>query len=397
MSAAKASITSEDSHDKLMKINEALQLAVSTLVAGGDYYVTSQVEYSSRAINAYKQYLADEIFPLVIGCNVIVKLFVEIFYLVRRKLPTFPGLTAWPANIEIYGGTAVDVLVCYVSLLRINLSYIYLAIFPFIAISFISVLCMRHNRLRGRDEVMSESSIRGPDNGKKATLVLENFNIVALLAPHFILCVLGMLGDPDHDGNNYDISQFFLFLTCMLLQLTIMMVRLPAGISRGLAPASELLCKASLVMLLLTGHMVAADTYGKEVVLLLLPEVVPLLLWFSLHLDRRTPVINTKTIMGSGLIVLGATLVAICGYIVGVPKDESSLLRLYWARKSCAASGTITYIIVLVLRLWPEKVGMATLSYDDTVKLLKVWGSVLLVMAVCLFVFDQVYRPVFPP
>lgn len=128
-----------------MKINEALQLAVSTLVAGGDYYVTSQVEYSSRAINAYKQYLADEIFPLVIGCNVIVKLFVEIFYLVRRKLPTFPGLTAWPANIEIYGGTAVDVLVCYVSLLRINLSYIYLAIFPFIAISFISVLCMRHN------------------------------------------------------------------------------------------------------------------------------------------------------------------------------------------------------------------------------------------------------------
>ncbi|KAI4977311.1 hypothetical protein ZWY2020_057223 [Hordeum vulgare] len=111
MSAAKASITSEDSHDKLMKINEALQLAVSTLVAGGDYYVTSQVEYSSRAINAYKQYLADEIFPLVIGCNVIVKLFVEIFYLVRRKLPTFPGLTAWPANIEIYGGTAVDVLI----------------------------------------------------------------------------------------------------------------------------------------------------------------------------------------------------------------------------------------------------------------------------------------------
>lgn len=379
-----------------MLIHEALNEALSTLVAGSGYYVTSQVEYSSRAINAYKKYLADEIFPLVIWCNVIVKLFVEIFYLDNQKMPKFPGLSMWPANIEIYGGTAVDVLVCYVSLLRINLSYVYLAIFPFTAVSFISVLCMRHNRLRDPHEVMSGSSTRGTYNGNKATLVLENFNIVALLAPHFLLCALGMLGDPDHDGNNYDISQFFLFLTCMLLQLTIMMVRLPTGISRGIEPASELLCKASLVMLLLTAHMVAADAFGKEVVLLLLPEVVPPLLWFSLHLDRRTPIINTQNIMGSGLFLLGATVVAICGYIVGVPKDESFFSRLYEARKSCAASGIITYIIVLVLSLWPKKVGMATLSYDEVVKLLKVWGSVLLVVAVGLFVVDETYRPVFP-
>lgn len=376
-----------------MRNHGVLQLALAPLVVCSSWYLTSQVEYSSRAINAYKQYLADEVFPWVIGCNVLVKL----FYLVCRKLPKFPGLSKLPANIEIYIGTALDVLVCYVSLLRINLSYLYLAIFPIIAISFISVLCMRHNRLSGRAAVQSGSSRTGTDNGKKSTYMP---NTAALRSPHFLLCALGMLGDPDHDGNNYDISQFFLFLTCMLLQLTIMMMRLPAGISRGIAPASELLRKASLVLMLLTAHMVATDTFGKEVVLLLLPEVVPLLLWFSLHLDRRKPIINIQKLMDSGHFVLWAMVGAICGYILGVPKDESSFSRLYWACHSCAASGAITYIIALVLLLWPAKVGkVATLSYDEAMDLLKFWGSVLLKAAVGLLAFGgwaEIYRSEFP-
>jgi hypothetical protein len=224
----------------------------------------------------------------------------------------------------------------------------------------------------------------------------EKFKIVALLAPHFILCGFGMLGDPDHDGNNYDISNFFLFLTCMLLGLTLMMMRLPASISRGIEPASDLLYKASLVVLLLTAHMVAADAFGKEVVLLLLPEVVPPLLWFSLHLDRRTSIIDDiHKITDSEHFVLRAVAVAISGYMVVAPKDESLFFRLCWASKSCAASGLLTYIIVLVLRLWPEKVRMATLSFDEALKLLMFCWSVLLKAAVVLFLFGglaEVYR-----
>uniref|UniRef100_A0ACD5Z7F6 Uncharacterized protein n=1 Tax=Avena sativa TaxID=4498 RepID=A0ACD5Z7F6_AVESA len=348
-------------------------VALSSLEFCG-YCLAFQVEYSSRAINAYKDYLADEVFPWVIGCNVLVKLLLEIF----------PDLSKWPANIQIYVATAVDVLACYLALLRVNLNYLSLAIFPFTAISFICVLCLRHNRLSG-DAAQSSRT----DNGKKAasTKIPEKFNTTALLAPHFALCVFGMLGDADHDGNNYDISYFFLFLICMLLDLTIMMVRLPAGISRGIEPASEMLYKASLVVMLLTAHVVAVDAFGKEVVLLLLPEVVPLLLWFSLHLDRRTPIINVRKLTESEHFVLMPVIVAICGYLVLVPKVESLFFKIYWVGKSCAASGAITYVVVLVLRLWPEKVGMATLSSQDAPKLLMFWGSILLKAAVGLFAF----------
>jgi len=268
-------------------------------------YLGFQVEYSSRAINAYKECLTDEVFPCLIGCNVFVKLIQETFYLIRRKLLILPGLKKLPANFQIYIGTAIDVLVCYLALLRINLGYLSLAVFPLTAISFIGVLCMRHNNHltggnnNGKNQQREIRSDVDNDNGTRATVIPKKFNIVAILAPHFILCVFGMLGDPDHDGNNYDISNFCLFLICMLLHLTLMMLRLPAGVSRGIEPASELLYKASLVVLLLTAHVVAVDSFGKEVVLLLLPEVVPPLLWFSLHLDRRTSIVDVHKIKDS--------------------------------------------------------------------------------------------------
>lgn len=363
------------------------------------YYLAFQVEYSSsRAINAYLDYLAHEVFPWVIGCTGFVKIYLAIFYRFRRKLPRFPGLGTWLASIQIYIGAAVDVLVCFGSLLRINLSYLCLAIVlvPLMAIFFISLLCFRHNQLSGTDDGKNKMMTRKKNskkstenfniavllnNGLKTRVMPEEFNIVVLLAPHIILSVSGVVGDPDHDGNNYDISNLFMFLTCVLQELTLIMI------SRGIAPVSELLYKASLVVLLLTAHILAVNAFGKKAVLLLLPEVVPPLLWFSLHLDRRTPIINIQNIKGSEHFVLMPLIVAILGYIMVVPKDESLLVRLCWGSMSCFTSGLITYIILLVLRLWPEKVGMATLSSEEVLKLLTFWGKVLLEATVGLLAF----------
>lgn len=354
-------------------------------VFGSSVCDTIAVEYAL-------EYLAHEVFPWIIGCTGFVYL-LRVFYLFRRKIPTF-GLSQWLVSIPIYIGTAFDVLACYASLLRINFSYLGLAIFPLIAISFIGVMCMRHSQLIGRhtDNGKKKKMARN-SKGKKTTVMLEKFNIVALLAPHFILYISGMVGDPDHDGNNYDISNFCLFLTCMLQDLTVMMTRLPATISRGIAPASELLCKSSLVVLLFTAHMMAVNSFGEKVVVLLLPEVVPPLLWFSLHLDRRTPIINVQNIVGSEHFIFKAVIVAMCGCILQVVHKDEALL--YWASTSCATSGIITYIIVLVLRLWPEKASFATLSFEEVLELLTFWGKLLLQVAIGLFAFgsaDLVYH-----
>lgn len=347
----------------------------------------------------YMEYLTHVVFPWIIGCTGFLKIFLAIFFRFRRKLPRFLGLSTWLASIQIYIATAVDVLVCFGSLLRINLSFC-LAIVPLMAIFIISVVCLRHTQQSGhvdgkkkimamknngkKSRVMPEefNIVTLVNNGLKTRVMPEEFNIVLLMAPHIILSVSGVVGDPEHDGNNYDISNLFMFLTCILQELTLIMN------SRGIqARVSELLYKASLVVLLLTAHILAVNVFGKKVFLLLLPEVVPPLLWFSLHLDRRTPIIDVQNIKASERFVLMPVVVAICGYIMVVPKDESLVLRLYWATMSCFASGLITYIILLVLRLWPEKVAMATLSSEEVQKLLTFWGKVLLKTTVGLLAF----------
>jgi len=229
-------------------------------------------------------------------------------------------------------------------------------------------------------------------DGLKTRVMPEGFNMALLIAPHFLLSLFGMVGDPDHDGNTYDISSLCLFLTCMLQELTLIMMRLPDTISRATAPASELLYKASLVVLLLTAHIMAINAFGKKVLLLLLPEIVPPLLWFSLHLDRRSPIIKVQKIMDSEYyFLLKPVLVALCGYIIMVvSKDGLFISRLNWASMSCFVSGLMTYILLLTLRLWPEQVGMATLSSEEVLNLLTFWGKVLLQATVGLLAFAVV-------
>lgn len=377
-----------------METGGGLQLALLSSVFDGRNYDTIGVDLSFG--------------PWFIGCGWLMFL-VQIFPLVRPKLRALPGLrffhqkllalrglqlfhhlpgpSMWLANIQIYIGAASDVLVCYVSLLRINFSYLGLAIIPLIAIIFICV--MMHNHLSA---YLTNNGKKGTTErkkkGRKTTVRFKKDKsvtfeyIVALLAPHFILYASGMVGDPDHDGNNYDISCFFLFLTCMLQDLKIMTDKLPAGISCGISPPSEFLYKASLVLLLLTPHMVVVNAFGRKVVIILLWEVVPLLLWFSLHLDRRTPITSVQKMKDTEHF-LWAVVVAVCGCTMAVLTAE---LLFYWAGWSCLASAVMTHIIVLVLYLWPgKKARIATLSLEEVLDLLTFWGKFLLKVAAGLF------------
>lgn len=61
------------------------------------------------------------------------------------------------------------------------------------------------------------------------------------------------------------VSQFLLFLTTTLGALMLMLKRLPAGgVAPGVAAASELLRKASLVVLLVTVHAMAGRRVARR-------------------------------------------------------------------------------------------------------------------------------------
>ncbi|EMS66213.1 hypothetical protein TRIUR3_15157 [Triticum urartu] len=120
---------------------------------------------------------------------------------------------------------------------------------------------------------------------------------------------------PDHAAAQFTISQFLLFLSCTVAALTRMVMKLPAGASPGIALATEMLHKTLLLLLLATAHIAAAEWLGEDVVLLCLPEVIPVLLWFSLHLDRKpgsSSIISVDKLKPhrNWLIFLGAMVVA---------------------------------------------------------------------------------------
>lgn len=80
-------------------------------------------------------------------------------------------------------------------------------------------------------------------------------------------------------------------------------------------------------MLLVTVHTVAAESLGKDVILFCMPEFVPVLLWFSVHLDRCSSITNVDKIKSCKrwLVVLSAVDVAAVFAYLGASMGEWSV------------------------------------------------------------------------
>jgi hypothetical protein len=287
-------------------------------------------------------------------------------------LPSFLSLT-FPKNIRIYIETAIVVVISYMSLLIVNWSYIWLVVFPIIAIGFIAALCSELSRQSG-----CGSQRRSDDGEAGAGRKLAEGMEAAALVPYWLLCVMGQF-----HADKFAVSQFLLFFSFMLGALTMMMSRLALTIAadRGVAPASELLRKASLVVLLVAVHAVAAELLGENVVLFCLPEIAPVLLWFSVRLDGDdgAGVITAAEIKLESrvLAVLGAASASAMPILANY-MDESVL---YWCAKalvSCGVSGLLVYYLVFLLCQWPGQDGTATPFGKEAVRLLIFWANALL-------------------
>jgi hypothetical protein len=136
-----------------------------------------------------------------------------------------------------------------------------------------------------------------------------------------------------------------------------MMIRLPAaaGASPNVTPASELLQKSFLLLLLVTVHTVAAEALGEDVLLVCMPEVVPVLLWFSVHLDRDNYIISIDKIKPyKDLLVVALVAVVAAPLAYQATSMDESWLRICSAiMVACGVSGLLTYYVVFMMHQWP--------------------------------------------
>jgi len=263
------------------------------------------------------------------------------------------------------------------SLLIVNWSYIWLVVFPVTAIGFIAALCSELSHQSTGSQRQGDDGEAGA--GRKLAEGLE----AAALVPYWALCMIAQL-----HIDKFAVSQFLLFFSFMLGALTMMMSRLvlTGAADGGVAPASELLRKASLVVLLVAVHAVAAELLGENVLLFCLPEIAPVLLWFSVRLDGDggagviTAAAEIK-LEGRVLAVLGAAPASALALLANY-MDESVLF--YWITKalvSCGISGLLVYYLVFLLCQWPGQDGTTTPFGKEAAKLLMFWANVLLIAA----------------
>jgi hypothetical protein len=337
------------------------------------------------------------------------------------ELPCYPWLTKFLCfvrhdNNSLYIMTTISTVISYVELFQVNSSYICLALFPAIMIGFILVLRKKLNRRHGSQQCDDgeASTGSGGDLGsgkemKKAegqehgeasaghggdllgggTMEMNKAEVHELVTD--ISCWMFYIIRQFLTADNFTVSLFLLFLSFNLGALTEMVTRLMlSGVAPGGTPASALLRKASLLVLLVAVHAVAVEFLGEQVVLFILPELAPLLLWLSVHIDRAKegPIVTAHKIALNRnvlifLITVALPVVLAC---VAVTMDESIFSWVAKVVVSCGSSGHLVCYFAFMIPQWQGQDANATPFLEETVKLLKIWTKVLLITAAALVV-----------
>lgn len=308
------------------------------------------------------------------------------------KLPT-----TCRANFSIYRDTTVIVIISYVLLLDISLSNLWLSIFPAIAIVFIWMLCIKLCATSEGGEQADSSKGNHVPSAPGSKKALKEMTATAFS----FFALLGMAQLDDSTVDRFAISQFLLFLSTTLGALTNMMMRLPAGISPGIAPASELLHKAFLLLVLVTLHTVAAEALTEDMVWICMLELFPVLMWYGVHLDRDSSIISIDKIKphkDSLIAIMSAVVIALLPYLA-TSMDEFGLSSCTSVMLACGVSGILTYYVVFMLHQWPgqqsavsnnvqseEQAG----SSEEAVQLLMFWANALLIVAAAMLLLKYV-------
>ena len=200
-----------------------------------------------------------------------------------------------------------------------------------------------------KGENLSTRNTEESSNEKITRVIFLQLELIGIITFGALWAMDELLLD-EHATDRFTISQFLLFLSFMLAALTSMMKRLPTDVSPGIAPASELLHKTLLVLLLVTAHTVAAEALGEEVIILCMPEVIPaVLIWFSIHHGSVSDQVMETYKSWEWRISLGAVVALFLAKI-----GES--LRPGWCTTifaCCAVSGLLAHYVVFMLSHWP--------------------------------------------
>lgn len=277
-------------------------------------------------------------------------------------------------NWNPYINAALLISKAYATLLLLNPRYISVVFILIIVLVFIGALYLlvtpngnskcdedNHNVGNKADDVGSSSKRFGNgdtgDNNKPLLATAE--------LPCWLLCCMGHF-----NVDNLVVSQFLLFLTSTFSELALMMAKLP---SEEVAMGFQIIRRASLVMVLVTAHTMAAELLGDDDVLFACaPELLTVLVWFSIHFGHygsgsatisieswHRYAVDMVTSQKAGIVFHGVAI-AVIAWLVdssdGSTESATDLLsRFTSVSVACSFFVLLPSLCVFVLRQWPAK------------------------------------------
>ncbi|CAL4956767.1 unnamed protein product [Urochloa decumbens] len=250
--------------------------------------------------------------------------------------------------------------------------YISLAIILIILLAFIGALFVIVS-LKGRLKPDEDDNKAGNKTGDVSAASRSDMDSRLLLTAVLPCWVLSFMRH--FNGEDLAIYYFLLFLSSSLGELSLLMARLPSDI----APAFEVIHRASLVVVLITAHTMAVELLGDTAVLVCAPEIVTALVWLIIQLGHGGyATIRTleAALRKADIAVLG--VVALLTYRAPI-RDESDLLSSYMsALVACSFSVILPSLCVFSLCQWRGQTAAAPSSeLEGAIRLLSFCRDVL--------------------
>lgn len=320
--------------------------------------------------------------------------YLSFLWLIVSSLVVVDALQVPWTQIRRSGGAyikaSVLIIIGYVILLAVNPRYVSLLILPVIMLVFIGALFVIvsmkgsmelkcHQDTNISDEVNNASNVTpaSEEDGNGGLVGDKDDGLFQIaVVPCWLLFCTGYF-----KSDNLVFSQFLLFLSSSLGELSLMMAKLPSQV----APAFEAVHRASLVAVLLTAHTMAAELLGDHAVLVCTPELVVALAWLAIHLAHggATTIRAVEAALCKADTAVLGVVVPILTYLVPTRDEsegETNLLSSYMsASVACAISVILPSLCVFVLRQWRRQTTAAPSSeVEGSIRLLTFCRDIML-------------------
>uniref|UniRef100_A0A0E0JI69 Uncharacterized protein n=1 Tax=Oryza punctata TaxID=4537 RepID=A0A0E0JI69_ORYPU len=316
----------EDTKEPITRLSMhgLLSLMIS---AAGNYIILILTSHSKPEQTATQSAVTIAVFCL--GMIFVIRYGMHFLILQRKQ--------QYGSGNELHITTAGIVLNSYVFLLMINTRYISIAVIPVIMIVFIIALCRKFWVETCRRQLRHDSP------GEQLTL------IVAVL-PFWLQLPGVMLARGNWQQDRVLVSHFLVFISSAMVALATLITRtVPAGIYPGVSRVLPVMHKTCIVLILVSVHTMAGEWFGtKSMALACTPELVALLIWFSVHLNDAHDAHACKIVCLVAVSLLWAW---------AATYDEVTILQGFWRSSFWGISGLsggLCYFSSWILKQWPK-------------------------------------------